>query len=206
MRTGGFLGIEFKFIDIAYSAAITEDDQTLGMTASYALNQCQQGTGESNRDGNKIVVTGIGMTGHVQYTPDVAGGAGAPFIVKLALVQDKQTNGAVLDPDNVYRASGTASQSPYTYRNLEYSKRFKVLWHKLIVVRPTCNIAATTPAICRVPFSFYKQMKMPTEFHGNAGTIADITDNSLQFMISAGDIEGAGTATLSYVSRVRFVG
>lgn len=206
LRTAGFMGIERKFVDTTYTNTVS--GAWAGGEADPAANTLcapTQGDGESNRDGRRIVIKQIVLTGSVQRlrAADQADVREAS-VVHVALVQDTQTNGTQLSAEHVYV---DANNVEYTPRNLQYSQRFRVLWSRRFVLYDTCAFtdAANTGSVVGVSRLFHKvlSVNIPVNFIGNAGSVADIADNSLH-VIACGS-EGA-IDSLKYQCRVRFVG
>lgn len=211
IRYGGYLGIEYKYYDTA-RANMNMVSTTAGAELDPAANDScfnaiALGDGESNRDGRKCVVKSIQIRGML-HASGVADAADAPpgICCRLVLVQDTQTNGAQLNSEDVLR--DVAFTDCFSMRNLQYSKRFKVLWDRTLVIRPgpastdgantcSCNYIPT-------PFKVFKTLNMPVTFKGDAADIANIVDNSLH-LIGIADVTTA-TPRISYQARVRFVG
>jgi len=207
VRTAGYLGIETKFWDKAYDAAIV--NTTAGAEAdpaanSSCLNSISQGDGESNRDGRRCVVKSMQIRGYLQGTA-LGDQADVPpaVIVRVLVVKDCQTNGVQLNSEDVL--SDPASE-PLAMINLQHSRRFRILWDRTFVcprnaaAEDGANTNSTTPT--GHVFNIYKKMSMPVTFDGTTDDIANITDNSLH-VIAFANTTGM---TLRYTSRVRFVG
>ncbi len=214
-RTAGFLGIELKFYDQALvAAALTAPtDASAGEqdpSATVLLNTVTQGDGESQRDGRKMVMKSISLNGVVRVGAqnDQSVLDNAPLIF-IALVLDTQTNGATISSENVYCNQGAnAILAASPYRNLQFSRRFKVL-RSLQFAFPTPN-AADVGANIEISGHFVpwrmdvKLNDIPVTFSGTTETVANITDNSLHLIAYAAGISAA--PLLSYNSRLRFVG
>lgn len=210
LRTGGFTGIEYKFIDTTYTNTLV--GTWAGAEADPAGNNLcspQQGTGESQRDGRVVTIKKIDIHGYVQrgQASDQADHT-APSIIHVALVLDTQTNGVQLNAEDVYV---DANHVEVNFRNLQYKDRFRVLKSKYLVVGDAVSMrddAAGPPCTASIAGSlrrFYFGLKcnIKVHFSANAGTVADITDNSLH--IIAVSSQGA-IDQMFYQSRVRFVG
>ncbi len=215
-RTGGFTGIELKFLDssLVGSAITAPTDATGGEhdpATLLALNSIAQGDGEENRDGRRATMKSIYVTGQVrlnqQGTQTSLPGSGHYFI---ALVADTQTNGAQLNSEDVFKneaANAVLAANPY--RNLQNSTRFKVL-DSVMIHRPmpsTGQDAAGTYDIAgdKLPWKLSKKFAdQRILFSGTTGVVANITDYSLHIIAFASDVDGV--PTLDYNSRLRFVG
>ena len=217
MRTGGYLGIEYKFYDVKLTGKALdtnttgEDGELDPATTIDCLNAVTQGDGESQRDGRNLVMKSLLLKGVVnipaqatQSTLDVA-----PTIF-MAVVLDTQTNGAQLDSELVYKnPSADTRCSASVVRNLQYAKRFKILAKKIIQVpTPTTgNDAAGTFSISGmdIPFEFYIRLPdIKVNYSGTTEAVANIVDNSLHLVGWTSSVTLA--PTVSYNSRLRFVG
>lgn len=206
MRTGGFTGIELKFIDTTKASTAIPATWAGGELDPAASTLCAptQGTGESNRDGRRITIKSIQVNGQLFRTigQDQADCIG-PTAVTIALVLDTQTNGAQLNAEDVYV---DANNNMLTFRNLEYNTRFRILYKRTFMIEDKCafNDGANTASISSNGrlFKIYKRVNIPVTFTANAGVIADIQDNSLHIIGCAGT---TGTY-IAYEARCRFVG
>lgn len=216
-RTGGYLGMELKFRDYGYNAAIaTASDCTGGEADPFeaCLNGISQGDGQSNRDGRKYTIKSVNVKGTVRITAQTneTTAITVPSIF-IALVQDKQTNGAQLNSEDVFvnpsAQTGTAA-APFV--NLEFQSRFNIL---KTVHLSSKDFAGNASAAydgtnleyqgCFADFSLYKAFSgLQVTCTGTTGNIASIMDNSLH--IIAFSTNSDMTPLLTYNSRVRFMG
>ncbi len=214
VRTGGFTGIERKFIDYEVDKAVVksmaggEVDPATGSISAIA-----QGDGESNRDGRKCVLKQVMVRGYVELNglddqgDEILTQAATVFV---ALVQDTQSNGAQLNAEDVYDDPTDTDLDPLAYRNLQFSKRFRVLQTKLLQLTPQVfskSGGASTDqqtAPVRRPFMFMKNVNIPVNHSGTTADISTVTDDSLHVLAWSGAADG--TCTIRYISRVRFVG
>lgn len=215
-RTGGFLGIETKFLDSGLvssalsvstaGAAGEKDPTTLNTICAIA-----QGDGESNRDGRTCMLKSVQVRGVIrepfleaQTTPLNENG------YFVAVVLDTQTNGAQLNSEDVFvNPSGSNICGDQPMRNLQFINRFIVLWSKHIE-RPDRQGVSWDATIGEysasgVKFSMYKKLALPMHFTGTTAAIANIADNSLH-VIAWARVTSALSPTISYNARVRFVG
>ena len=196
VRTGGLLGLERKFFDtsnVADALAATTD-----MTASMldpatllGLNVVAQGDGASERDGRKISMTSIMVTGEVTRPSASAQTAMVnPGIVTLYLVLDTQTNAAQTTSQNIFvNPSADVRSNPGALRNLEFSNRYRVLakWTRAMPQQTTGNDAAGTFDIngVDVPFTLsanLKRLETHYKIGGTTSVIANIVDNSIHLV------------------------
>jgi len=215
LRTGGYVGMELKFLDTSRAVSFTAPTDAAGgemdPTTMNCLNGVGQGSGESQRVGKKYTIKSIHLTGRVGYTAaadqaDIL----APGNLFVALVLDMQTNGAQLNSEDVFtNPLGTAGGAPIPLRDMERSTRYKVLkvWK---LSRPTVVTAGTdgTNTNSQVPapvlFEMYKKCNIPVECIGDNDTVADINDNSLHLIGYASSTNFS--PALSYNCRIRYVG
>lgn len=214
VRTGGYLGIENKFYDTSKTgtalvapadASGAEFDPTTG-----GLNTVAQGDGESNRDGRNIAMHSIHINGTIFSNPQANQTAtDQPGIVYIALVQDLQTNGAQLNSEDVFtNPSGQTYLAASPFRNLQYTKRFRVLKTKVYKL-PNPNIGYDGTNMEQqgvdIPFKMNVQLGgQKVNFSGTTAAIANIVDNSLHFVAYCSSTDLA--PAIAYNARLRFSG
>lgn len=207
--TRGFLGLEKKFVDSGIAAtniSSTIAGSEIDPADADTLCAITQGDGPSSRDGRKIVLKSV----HVKGTVDLPGADNinnGDTNVFIALVLDKQTNGAQLNAEDVFTQTTGLSSQPF--RNLEYIQRFDVLASKTIVLNSggiAYNGTTLIPLSTRATFEFYRTLDLPVMFStgGTGGQVSTIVDNSLH-MIAIADNTSA-IPQIIYNSRVRWVG
>lgn len=215
IRTGGFMGIELKFIDygLAASALVAPTDAAGGEkdpATADSISAIAQGDGESNRDGRQAIVKSAYVTGAITgaVLSDQADlQAGQSYYV--ALVMDQQTNAAQLNSEDVFTNPGAAAVlAPHVLRDLQFTQRFKVLDHVLlsrpVLAAGTDGASTNSVAGFNVPFKLSWNGEMPVNHVGTTAVIASIADNSLHIIAYASST--AGAPAINYNSRVRFVG
>ena len=107
-RIGGFLGIEHKFYDTSLvAAALTAPGDASGgehnPSATICLNSVVQGNGESQRDGRNIVQKSLFIEGCIEVPAQINQTLlDTACNVMIAIVWDKQTNGALLSSESVF--------------------------------------------------------------------------------------------------------
>ncbi len=215
--TMGFLGIETKFYDTNLNAAVitAPTDSTGGEhdpSASSMISTPVRGDSEQNRDGKQIAIKNCTIKGVINVpTAELAGNSLTASKVYVALVLDTQTNGAQLNSEDVYINKGaTALMNSNLHKNLLFMNRFRILKTQ------TFDMTAQTLSHFAVDsFSYNGVTKCFNWFvpmgglkvSFNAGTTADVAnviDNSLHIIAFCTNV--AGAPTLSYNSRIRFVG
>lgn len=208
------IGLEYKFVDNAVTETAILATWTGGEVdpagGVNCIGACVQGTGESQRDGSRIVVKSIQIQGYVRriMQSDQADSR-HPNLIQVSLVMDTQSNGTQLSAEDVFTV-GTEPEVPGR-RVVANTPRFKVLKTWLCNMQDVSafNDAAATGSITGnlVPFSCYIKMDQVVNFvaGAGAGTIADFRDVSFH-MIAAGTQAGGAADFISYNSRVRFMG
>lgn len=206
-RVGGFLGIEKKFVDYGYAETAMSTSWALAVPATTSLSTVAQGDGESNRDGRGYVIDSIQIKGYIKTGPtENLANPEVANMVRIALVWDKQTNGALPTAANIMN-DGTG-ESWTGYRNLEYVKRFQVLKEKTFKhnLSTLASNAATNDYSSGgriTPFKMSYTFKRPLNVNtsGTTADIANIVDNSLHLIATSGV-----ASALAYTSRLRFKG
>lgn len=218
-RTGGFLGIEYKFLDCAWNG-VTINASTDGSSGELApssgctsaISVPAQGDGESQRDGRKYTIKSVWVSGVVDTTAlsdqtDVFDLSGFYF----ALVLDTQTNAAALNSESVFINPSTSAVAmiPKPLRNLQNSKRFKILASQYV---PITGAYAFTDGASTGSLGPQTKPTVNLSWKGNivcdsVGTLANVSsasDNSISLV--GYNASGNITATFIGKSRVRFVG
>jgi len=215
LRIGGFMGIELKYADFARSlltvvSPVAAVGGVVDPATFLALNAIAQGDGESQRDGKQINLKSCYVTGSIDI-PALINQTAAKNIptVYIALVLDKQTNGAQLTSELVFEnPSGASTTAANPLRNMQYTSRFDVLDSVCVELeQPQVTFDGTNleTAGTRAPFKLSWTGDLMTQYIGVDASISTIQDNSLHLIAFAGpDISAA--PVISYNSRIRFVG
>lgn len=198
-RTGGYFGVgsgELKLIDSG-AAAITAVGTGAGASI-VLLNGCTLGSDISNRIGRKIVMKSL--LGRLSIYPVSTTNSPIGDVLRVIVFLDHQCNatGPTATTDLLQTAN---YQSPL---NLANRDRFKVLFDKFYTVAANSYTAGalTTGDPRPIHKKLWKKMTEGTIFNsGNAGTVADITSNSLHMLA----ISANGQVRLEYNYRVRFI-
>lgn len=221
VRIGGFLGLERKFLDCAWNgvALPASTDGSGGELApssgcTAAISVPAQGDGESNRDGRKYTIKSAYVSGVIgtsalsdQDDPVDIGG------YYIAMVLDTQTNGAAAGPnsEDVYINPSTLAGGmlPQPLRNLQNSKRFKILDSTYI---PPGGAYATTDGAStasisnqiRPSFTLSWRGSLDCDSVGTTAAAASASDNAIFLMGFANQTSLIPTVIAK--SRVRFYG
>lgn len=209
-RTGGFLGIENKFRDVEvlddpFATAWAPMEPTGSV---LALSVVAQGDDQSQRDGRVYHIGSIHIQGRIHRAAAESDTAPQDDIVaRIVVVWDTQTNGAQLTATNVMDATQTDDFD--AWRNLQFSKRFKILFDKKIVLtgrnqsnEGAVNLFASGEA--STLFKFNKTFATPIKVICSATTaaVASVTDNTIHMI----GVASSTQALLSYQCRTRFTG
>lgn len=183
---------EWKYLD----TTITGDmNTTAGL---YLLNGLAPGTAANQRVGMKVTIRSIELRCRMTTSPVT----GVDQYVRMILVLDRQPNGAVIGAvTDVLLAQSISSP-----RNLANRKRFKIMMDKQYAMGSNLN-AATTPSTLPNMRLVKKYIKRPiiTEYNtGVAGTIADISTNSLYLMVFGTEVAGNTDTNLAGYIRIRY--
>ncbi len=219
IRTGGYSGMELKFLDTAWNAVAmaTSTDGSGGELqpssgCTNAISIPAQGDGESNRDGRKYTLKQAWFSGTVNSSPlanqaDVSEFGGYFF----AMVLDTQANGATVASEDVYINPSTlaAAMLPQPLRNLQNVKRFRVL--DTIYIEPA-DMYSSTDGTNTASLSHQRAPVVNLNWKGHlectaTGTTADVasaSDNAIHIIVFAGDTTLA--PVLTGKCRVRFTG
>lgn len=211
------MATELKYHDAAISSGnlVTNTDASAGErdpAVGLSLNSIGQGTGDSERDGRRITITHVRVQGFIREDEVLTSLVRAPQQYFVALVLDKQTNGAQLKSEDVFKNIGaTTTTGTDLMANLKFSKRFAILGMKRLTYGNNVPIATSPAAGSNAyngvlsRFTFNKRMKLSVLYSESGNTIASIVDNSLHVIAFCVDTTEP-TPKLSYVSRIRFVG
>lgn len=224
---GGQVNSEMKYMD-SYKdatniAAITTDWQNSEMdptgtvnlgsaTVGNPLTLCAPtiGAALNNRIGRQIEVRKIKIHGHIYVANQaVQGATDVPSKVRLILYQDMQTNAAQAQGEDLMGPGQAAGQLTINcFQDPKNFGRFRVLKDKMFQVSDL-NMAGSpaggdvVQAGKVINFKMNVNFKVPVRVRFNAmnaGTVADVVDNS--FHIIAGQVNSSYGAQLTYYSRV----
>ncbi len=214
-RTGGFLGIENKFLDTELTAVnltaawVSLNPTGTGCTDSISVPS--QGDGESDRDGRKYTIDSIMVRGHFRIAASLEDQAvpQGDIACRVIVYWDTQTNSTEATATEIMDAGETIDV--LAFRNLQHSKRFRVLFDKMIIMR--FNNATTSGAVNtfnvpnrRYRFNFYKKFAKGVNVTCDATTanVSSCSDNN--FGIAAVCDNVIGVPQIEYQTRIRFRG
>lgn len=216
-RTRGVYGSgEMKYFDSQRSATAIPANATWADTefppdegTPNTIFCPTQGTAINQRIGRKAKVFKIKIRGTIriasqtnQTTPD------SGVAIRLALVQDTQTNASQAQGEDIFTPRTTNMQTVHSFQNVDCFGRFKVLKDKTITMQnPNLSFDGTNieqQGLLRT-FKMNLTFKKPITITFNAangGTISDIVNDSWSLYALADNTQLA--PTIEYVSRVSF--
>lgn len=205
-RTGGFNGLELKFIDYTYSGAIvgTSASAEANPSGIGCLNATATGDTESSRDGRRNIVKSVHVKGCVilDNTND-ASSLPAARVVRVVMYHDTQSNGVEANSEDIMLSTTNVEEA---FRNLQFSKRFRILHDQTFDMAPISAAAGTATTVDTggvvQSFKINKKMNMPVNHDGSTAVVGSITDNAIGMIAFASN----SGCTLNYTSRVRFLG
>lgn len=210
-------------------------------TLCHVLNSPTQGSGATQRIGRQITVHSTAVEVQVSVLPTgsyplVTAADGTLSFqdnrvpvtrhVIAALVLDMQNNGDDTGPEirDVFAPSAKQIMGLGAWKNLENSKRFRILDIKRVPVHITFSAAfvptAAPPTVSGVysgnteRFFLNSKKQFTTSFQGNNGSATDIVDRALRLYIFAdtplantgGSTDNYATIVATASARIRFVG
>lgn len=190
LRTGGLIGQEVKFLDLAAA-------HTLPIAGSTVLSNCSplqsnyngapsdtafghltpipMGSGPNDRNGRACVLKRITIKALLQVPQQkmAANTLAKTHVVRVMMVKDTQTNNSSAITDiragGILLASPTDGPTVCSFRDLESQSRFKVLYDRTFIMRSNVigldasNSATNAPGIT-VPFTIDKSFRLPLLF------------------------------------------
>lgn len=158
------------------------------------LNAIGQGSAFYERVGSKIVIKTIQLNANV-YCPATYSG-----VVRVALVYDRQSNGAapaITDVFNSYTFSGTSGLIDGSGINMQNRSRFQVIRDQFF------NLDAAQSLFHHI--KWFCKGRWEVEYKSNTGAITDIATGSLLLFAWLGIPGGAGNPVLAdVVARIRY--
>ncbi len=208
---GTQVGMELKFVD-------TESDSDAFAVTWTAMEDgtndsicgISQGNGESQRIGRKIAIKSIHIRARMKVAEVNEDGATPTKDRRgrIYVVLDTQTNGVQLTATDVM--DGGLTDDTLAFRNLQHSRRFRVLWDKAFVVRNLSSTASNglnTFGSCESVTAMFKfdhhfKKAIMVTYNGTDATISSISDNSLHLI----GVANSTSVTLNFQCRVRYFG
>lgn len=202
---GALVNTERKYFDVSYDYANLPIISNTGWTAATRLSGnttlcCpQQGTSIANRVGNKIWLHKISFRGQVDQNSITGLVPVAAGTVRIVILQDKQTNGALYSASDVL-GSGPSGQSIDSFQNTDSFGRFKVLKdYTFNLAQPAVAWDGTNlqhngdAKSLRFTIKFKKPILVKFN-NGNGGDVGDIIDNSFHIMCAQSNDANVSTS------------
>lgn len=200
VRVGGSYGRysgtnpEMKFLDTVVTDAV--------IAAGITINQITvvpEGNGESERVGRKICVKKISVIYCLKLISSTAQGSTSDC-VRVMLIQDKQTNGALFAATDLIDTDAFIS-----FNNLANSGRFKTLFKRDYALKAGGGVATGAAfAFSEDSKTFRKTFKVtvPIEYDNTAtdGTVSTVRSNNLYWVTQSSDGVSIGVGTV----RIRY--
>ena len=177
-----------------------------------AIFSPDSGGGSTQRLGKKCTVYKIKIKGLINV-PAQANQTAADngTAVRVALVQDTQTNGAQAQGESIFKAptTVTALQALTSFQDKNFFGRFKVLKDKTFHIQPpNKSYDGTNIEVggCIIPFKWNITFKKPVvvNLQTGQGSLSSIVDNG--WTVYANCTDTGLAPTLTYSSRVSFKG
>lgn len=218
-RTGGFTGMESKFLDCAWNGVginVSTDGSAGELQPSTgctnAVSVPAQGNSEITRDGRKYTITSCWVNGVINTSPeqdevDLTSLTGYWF----ALVHDKQCNNSTIVSEDVYINPATSGRSmmPQPLRNLEKSSRFTILAKQYVLPASAYAVGdGTNTSSINMQYGPKVNLswkgKIRVECSATGADVASATNSAIHVLAFAGT--SFGTPVFFGKSRLRFVG
>lgn len=173
------------------------------------------GDAATNRDGKHIIIKSFQIHGSVSWGSGATAGnnANSTCNVHLALVLNKSTLGATIDSENFYTsANDTLVLRAVPFRNINRGKQFRLLksWNMHSGSRNMAYQGLAQLVIqsgTNHTFSAYLKMHLPVNFNaGTSADVANVTDNSIHLIWNSDPNLASDAPTVTYQTRMRFIG
>lgn len=159
------VNVEFKNHDNLIVTGTNVGDATGVITQ---LSNIAQGDTTISRDGSQCKIVSILIKGFVEIHASATN-----TVVRLMLIQDKQTNEAIYATSDLLSDVSTVD-SVVASRNLDNTHRFRILWDKQITLSNTGQGIKF--------FNFYKKVQILLRYDNAAAAITSLTQNSLSLL------------------------
>jgi hypothetical protein len=210
VRTGGYSGLEVKFLDSELTATALATTwaayNPTGTGCTDSISVPAVGTSESERIGRRYTIKSILVKGFMKCTAtEAATSPPGDLTGRVIVYWDTQTNSAEATATDIMDGGG--SNDVLAWRNLQNSRRFIVLYDKTIVLRPEITSVANDD-FDRQPktymFKLFKNFREGIEVtcDGTTANVSSVSDNN----IGIAAVAESTAVTLEYQARVRFCG
>lgn len=199
---------ELKHIDTTYSVAMVSDPIAANI---LLLNGMMQGLPNTNRVADRVTFTSIQIRGLIDASSNVAG----KTAWRLIVFRDIAPNGLAPGANNLLDVTTITSyfNAPY---NQDFSDRFRVIMDKRGIINPNViatstlggGVTTTTNTVLGVSQKVKLKWKLNfiTNYGlGNAGTIADISRNSVYALLISDKTTASGVGpVLTFGTRMYY--
>ncbi len=183
---------ELKFFDTFNAGTALA---VAGVITDASLNIVPQGVLENERVGRKMTIKKIGIRFLLQFNSSTTETA---EVVRVIVVQDKQTNGAAFAITDVLQ---TASEG--SFNNLSNKSRFLILMDRYESINKKTDIGTNVNEFVQA-WSWFKDVNIPIEFDNSAATGALTTQRTNNIAVF-GITLNSTTISLGYTCRIRYV-
>ncbi len=177
------INVEFKFHDVQHTTEVITDVPVI-----IQLTNISEGTTDQTRVGASIKATKLFIRLWFQL------GASAVSNVRIMLILDRQTNQAIYSASDLL-VDVTTSDNVISPLNLDNKHRFRVLFDRRY------KMSNSGSQVINAQIS--KVLNTKFRYDANAGTIADLTSNSLSLLIVSNNTTNGPDCTL--FSRLRYI-
>lgn len=207
--------IEVKYYDTAFSANMVAPTDSAGgeydPTVTSMISTPAQGDTSINRDGAQIRIKNVHVKGSIQrsYFEAIVNPPEA-MEAYLALVLDKQTNGAQMNSEDCFtNTTAAAIGATECMRNMAFRSRFQILKSQKfdLSFKSLSHVAADlfSGDGTSIPFDWFIDLKdLVVNFNtGTTASVVNVVDNSLHIIGFCNTVIPAAPV-LTYNARIRF--
>lgn len=164
-----FLNPEYKFDD-NNSGGININDVDNATIYSPGVGISRGTSSDSERVGMSIKLTNFYMRGHMSWQS----GGDAVQTVRLIILTDKQTNGALFSMSDLLADPTAGPVSIHSLKSLDRTRRFKIHYDKIFVLQQYNPV---------VPFDINLALATHLDYSGDADDITDLNERSFHIVI-----------------------
>jgi len=208
-------GPELKSVDVndaGGSPVITLISTTFTLNV---LNDTNVGAGQYQRIGRSITMKSLRLIGAL--FPSGNAGSNAGEFLRVAVIYDRQVNGAIPGYADIYQAidaAGNTSATPFDMPNIDNSERFIVLAdHKFAIPSTIYNGGATVgngfPNLLSQDQNtnidqYIKLKDLPVNYKGTGGGIANVASGALYLITLGSQAAASAGTTFNWATRLRY--
>lgn len=199
--------------EVKYCDTILQDENFVGVASpGFLINAIAQAAGQVNRIGNKISMKSLRITGQI-----VQLGTNIATRVRIVVVYDKQTNGAMPNSSIVLQtrdSAGLSTNTSFSQLNMDYLDRFTILRDYTVSIPSSTWTAGVQTNVGIDPGNapdggsalnidmFIKMKGLLTLYKGATAVIGDIaTGGVYMYCLTQA---GANTWTFRNTTRLRY--